>query len=155
MSSTNQVANTSSQNIVPVQAAFNEAGECQGLVGPGGAYFSPPLAYLQMGGVNVADATPPALGTGWGTGATIVGANTMAFKVVVGSEGADNGTITLPEANNGWIVFAQDVTGAADVYLLQTASTTTSVEVASFGMTTGTPSPMSAGDEILLNAFAF
>lgn len=41
--SSNQVASTSTQNIVPVQAAFNTAGQCLGLVGPGGAYFSPPL----------------------------------------------------------------------------------------------------------------
>lgn len=154
MSSTNQVASTSATNIVPVQAVFNSNNECLGLIGQG-AYFSPPLSYLQMGGVNVAEAIPPALGTGWGTGATITGTNTLAFRIVVGSEGADNGTITLPEADNGWIVFAQDITGAADVYLLQTASSATSVEVASFGMTTGTPSPMSAGDVILINAFAF
>jgi hypothetical protein len=154
MSSTNQVASTTATNIVPVQAVFNSDGECLGLIGQG-AYFSPPLSYLQMGGVNVAEAIAPVLGTGWGTGATITGVNTLAFKIVVGSEGADGGTITLPEANNGWIVFAQDITGAADVYLLQTASTATSVEVTSFGMTTGTPSPMSAGDVILINAFAF
>ena len=41
--SSNQVASTSTQNIVPVQAAFNTAVQCLGLVGPGGAYFSPPL----------------------------------------------------------------------------------------------------------------
>jgi len=43
MTTSNQVAFTSTQNIVPVQAAFNTAGTCLGLVGPGGAYFSPPL----------------------------------------------------------------------------------------------------------------
>ena len=43
MANSNQVASTSTQNIVPVQAAFNTAGACLGLVGPGGVYFSPPL----------------------------------------------------------------------------------------------------------------
>ena len=40
----NQVASTSTSNIVPVQAEFAADGSCVGLVGPGGAYFSPPIA---------------------------------------------------------------------------------------------------------------
>lgn len=43
MANINQVASTSTQNIVPVQAEFDTAGECLGLVGPGGAFFSPPF----------------------------------------------------------------------------------------------------------------
>ena len=39
----NQVASTSTSNIVPVQAEFAADGSCLGLVGPGGAYFSPPI----------------------------------------------------------------------------------------------------------------
>jgi len=41
---TNQVAKTSTQNIVPVQAEFDVNGVCLGLVGPGGQFFSPPIS---------------------------------------------------------------------------------------------------------------
>lgn len=44
----NQVAQTSTQNIVPVQAEFNTAGSCLGLVGPGGAYFYPPVNFSNV-----------------------------------------------------------------------------------------------------------
>ena len=43
--SSNQVASTSTQNIVPVQAEFDTNGNCLGLVGPGGQYFSPPVDF--------------------------------------------------------------------------------------------------------------
>ena len=43
MTNKNSVASTVTTQIVPVQAVFNSAGVCLGLVGPGGAYFSPPL----------------------------------------------------------------------------------------------------------------
>jgi hypothetical protein len=43
MTTTNQVANTTTQNIVPVQGLFNANGDCLGLVGPGGEIFYPPL----------------------------------------------------------------------------------------------------------------
>ena len=48
MTTSNQVASTSTQNIVPVQAAFNTAGTCLGLIGPGGAYFSPPTTFANV-----------------------------------------------------------------------------------------------------------
>lgn len=43
MSNTNQVASTSTQNIVPVQGLFDANGVCLGLVGPGGEIFYPPF----------------------------------------------------------------------------------------------------------------
>jgi len=99
MANSNQVASTNTQNIVPVQAAFNTAGACLGLVGPGGAYFSPPLtgdtinpSVFQMGGNLIAtSASLPTLGSGWGTSPTITAYNTMVFKIVVGTGGAANG----------------------------------------------------------------
>ena len=57
MANINQVASTSTQNIVPVQAAFNTAGECLGLVGPGGAYFSPPLTSDAITGATISSST--------------------------------------------------------------------------------------------------
>ena len=66
MSSTNQVANTSTQQIVPVQATFNAAGVCTGLIGQG-AYFSPPLSNNTITGAtidsSVIGGTTPATGT--------------------------------------------------------------------------------------------
>ena len=53
MSSANSVAYTSSTNLVPVQAEFNSAGVCVGLVGPGGAYFSPPLTNDTITGATI------------------------------------------------------------------------------------------------------
>jgi hypothetical protein len=55
--SSNQVASTSTQNIVPVQAEFNAAGQCLGLVGPGGAYFSPPLTSSAITGATISAST--------------------------------------------------------------------------------------------------
>lgn len=158
----NQVASTVTVQTVPVQAQYNSAGQCLGLVGPGGQFFSPPLngntinpAIFQLGGNLLGCATAPTLGSGWGTGATITANGTMAFKVVVGTGGSNAGTINLPTATNGWIVFAQDVTSGSSLFLQQTSSTTTSVTLTSFGITTGLASPMSAGDVILISAFAY
>lgn len=160
MSSTNQVANTSTNNIVPVQATFNAAGVCTGLIGQGGV-FSPPLSgntenpsTLSCGGNLLMTATAPTVSSGFGTGPTVTGVNTAAFKVVVGTGGAANGTITFPAAPNGWIVYAQDVT-TASVFLQQTGSTTTSATLTSYSITTGLAANMTAGDSILIMAIAY
>jgi hypothetical protein len=163
MSSTNQVANTSTTNIVPVQAVFNDAGVCLGLIGPGGAYFSPPLAgdtinpaVFQMGGNTIATSnTLPTISSGFGTSPTITAVNTFCFKIVVGTGGAANGTITLPTAANGWLAFAADVTGGNTIFLQLTGSTTTSVTFTSYSVTTGAAVNMSAGDVVLVNCIAF
>ena len=162
MSSTNQVANTSTTQIVPVQATFNSAGVCTGLIGPGGQVFSPPLSgntenpsTLSMGSNLIASSTPPTLGSGWGTGATIKAFNTFGFAITVGTGGANAGTINFPTAANGWIVYGADVTSGSSLFLQQTGSTATSATLTSYGITTGTASPMSAGDVILINALAY
>jgi len=162
MSSTNGVASTSTVNTVPVQAQFNAAGVCTGLIGPGGVIFSPPLSgntenpsTLSIGGGLIGTATAPTLGSGWGTGATITALNTFGFKVVVGTGGSNAGTINFPTAPNGWIVYGADVTGGTSLFLQQTGSTATSATLTSYGITTGTASPMSAGDVILINALAY
>jgi len=51
MPSTNQVADTTTQNIVPVQGLFNANGDCLGLVGPGGEIFYPPVGSVTFGSV--------------------------------------------------------------------------------------------------------
>ena len=161
--SSNQVASTSTQNIVPVQAAFNTAGQCLGLVGPGGSYFSPPLTgdivnpiTLQLGGNTVATAASvPTIASGFGTSPTITASNTLAFKIVVGTGGAANGSITLPTATNGWFGFAADVTNGSGIFLQLTASSATSVTFTSYSVTTGSAVNMSAGDVVLVNCFAY
>ena len=162
MANINQVASTSTQNIVPVQAAFNTAGTCLGLVGPGGAYFSPPLngnaenpATLSLDGTLVISSVNPVIASGFGTSPTITGANTAAFKVVVGTGGAAGGTITMPAAANGWVCQAFDVTAGTTLFLQQTGSTTTSISVTSFSITTGLAANMTAGDVILFMAMAY
>ena len=161
MSSTNQVANTLTAQIVPVQASFNAAGVCTGLIGQG-AVFSPPLSgntenpsTLSLGGNLVMSSTVPTIASGFGTSPTITGVNTAAFKVVIGTGGAAGGTITLPAAANGWVVQAFDVTAGTTLFLQQTGSTTTSFTVTSFSITTGLAANMSAGDVILFMAMAY
>ena len=161
--SSNQVASTVTVQTVPVQAQFNTAGVCLGLVGPGGQFFSPPLtgdtinpSVFQMGGNLIATSTTlPTIGSGFGTSPTISASNTMAFKIVVGTGGAANGSITLPTATNGWMGFAADVTNGSTLFLQLTASSATSVTFTSYSVTTGAAANMSAGDVILINALAY
>ena len=161
--SSNQVASTVTVQTVPVQAQFNTAGVCLGLVGPGGTFFSPPLtgdtinpSVFQMGGNLIATSTAlPTIGSGFGTSPTITATNTMVFKVVVGTGGAASGSITLPTAVNGWLAFAADVTNGSTLFLQLTASSATSVTFTSYSVTTGAAANMSAGDVILINALAY
>jgi len=162
MSDTNQVANTSTQQYVPVQATFNTAGVCTGLIGQG-TPFSPPLsgntenpATLSMGGNLIATSTTlPTISSGFGTSPTITAVNTFVFKVVVGTGGAASGTITLPTATNGWLGFAADVTSGSTLFLQLTGSTATSLTFTSYSVTTGAAANMSAGDVVLINAIAY
>ena len=180
MATSNAVASTSTQNIVPVQAAFNTAGQCLGLVGPGGAYFSPPLTADVITGATIDNsplgattpatvnatnvsvsgklhisATAPTIASGFGTTPTITAFNTSAFKIVVGTGGAANGVITFPAAPNGWVVYAQDITSGTSLFLQQTASTTTSATLTSFSLITGLAANMNAADVILVTAFPY
>jgi hypothetical protein len=45
MSSQNSVASTVTVQTVPVQAQFDSAGNCLGLIGPGGSVFYPPTTF--------------------------------------------------------------------------------------------------------------
>ena len=181
MPNSNSVASTSTQNIVPVQAAFNSSGACLGLVGPGGAYFSPPLTAdtitgatinsstigattpstgnftaLSLNGNLVATTTTlPTIGSGFGTSPTISATSTFVFKIVVGTGGAANGSITLPTAPNVCLAFAADVTNGSTLFLQLTGSTATSVTFTSFSVTTGAAANMAAGDVILVNCIAY
>lgn len=88
MSSANSVAYTSSTNLVPVQAEFNSAGVCVGLVGPGGAYFSPPLSNDTITGATIDNSV-----IGGTTPAAVTGTNVYASSEI-GYSASAQGTVT-------------------------------------------------------------
>ena len=163
MANFNGVASSSTTNIVPVQAQFDANGNCVGLIGPGGALFSPPISGVTVNATALSlnnnlvatTATLPTIGSGFGTSPTISAVSTFVFKIVVGTGGAANGSITLPTAPNGWLAFAADVTSGSTLFLQLTGSTATSVTFTSFSVTTGAAANMSAGDVVLVNAIAY
>ena len=61
MSMTNTVAATVTTQIVPVQTTFDSAGNCLGLVGPAGNYFSPPLTGATIDNSTIGATTPAAV----------------------------------------------------------------------------------------------
>jgi hypothetical protein len=83
MSSTNSVANTSTTNIVPVQAEFNSAGACLGLVGPAGAFFNPPITGSTINNTVIGGTTPAAV-----TGTTVYATSELGYSA------AAQGTVT-------------------------------------------------------------
>ena len=151
------VASSSVINLLPVQAEYDANGNCLGLFGQAGnALYAPYNASsLSIGNNLVASTTLPTISSGFGTGPTVTASNTFCFKVVVGTGGAANGTISLPTAPNGWLGFAADVTSGSSLFLQLTASTTTSVTFTSYSVTSGAAANMSAGDVVLVNCIAY
>ena len=151
------VASSSVINLLPVQAEYDANGNCLGLYGQGGnALYAPYNASsLSIGNNLVASTTLPTISSGFGTSPTILASNTFCFKIVVGTGGAANGTITLPTAPNGWLAFAADVTNGSALFLQLTGSTATSVTFTSYSVTTGAAANMSAGDVVLVNCIAY
>ena len=151
------VASSSVINLLPVQAEYDANNNCLGLYGQGGnALYAPYNASsLSIGSNLVASTTLPTISSGFGTSPTILANSTFCFKIVVGTGGAANGTITLPTAPNGWLAFAADVTSGSTLFLQLTGSTATSVTFTSYSVTTGSAANMSAGDVVLVNCIAY
>ena len=151
------VASSSVINLLPVQAEYDANGNCLGLYGQGGNPLYTPYnaSSLSIGNNLVASTTLPTISSGFGTGPTILANSTFCFKIVVGTGGAANGTITLPTAPNGWLAFAADVTSGSTLFLQLTGSTATSVTFTSYSVTTGLAANMSAGDVVLVNCIAY
>jgi len=151
------VASSQVTNLLPVQAEYDANGNCLGLYGQGGnALYAPYNASnLSIGNNLIAFSTLPVVSSGFGTSPSITASNTFCFKVVVGTGGAANGTITLPTAPNGWLGFAADVTNGNSLFLQLTGSTATSVTFTSYSVTTGAAANMSAGDVVLINCIAY
>ena len=128
MSSANSVASTSSTNIVPVQAEFNSAGVCVGLVGPGGAYFSPPLTGSTIDNTVIGGTTPAAV-----TGTTVlasseIGYNATAQGTVTQATSKSTG-VTLNKSSGQITMNAASLAAGTTVLFTLTNSTLTAKDV--------------------------
>lgn len=156
--SSNQVASTVSTNLLPVQAQYNSNNVCTNLIGQGGNQLVAPFNASSLslnGNLFATTSVLPVVSAGFGTNPIVTAVSTFAFKVVVGTGGAANGTITLPAAPNGWLGFAADVTNGSALFLQLTGSTSTTITFTSYSITTGLAANMSAGDVVLINAIAY
>ena len=137
MSSTNSVANTSSTNIVPVQAEFNSAGVCVGLVGPGGVYFSPPLTNNTITNSTIDDSviggtTPDAV-----TGTTVYATSEIGYNA------SAQGTVTQATSKSTGVTLNK----SAGQITMNAASLATGTTV----LFTLTNSTLSAKDVLIVN----
>jgi hypothetical protein len=79
---------------------------------------------INIGAALIGYATAPTATSGFGTGPTVTGASTFAFRVTVGTGGGSTTTVvTFGTAPTGWNCTAQDMTTA--VTARQSASSTT------------------------------
>jgi hypothetical protein len=106
----NQVASTSTSNIVPVQAEFAADGSCLGLVGPGGAYFSPPIAATTVYASEALGYYDGAFGevtqaTSKSTGVTL---NSPSGRIIMNNAALNNNAVVTFKLTNN-ILSANDV----------------------------------------------
>lgn len=128
MSSTNSVANTSTTNIVPVQAEFDSAGACLGLVGPAGAYFSPPITGSTINNTVIGGTTPAAV-----TGTSVlasseIGYNSSAQGTVTQLTSKATG-VTLNKSSGQITMNAASLAGGTTVLFTLTNSTLSAKDV--------------------------
>lgn len=128
MSSTNSVAYTSSTNLVPVQAEFDSAGACVGLVGPGGAFFSPPLTNTTIDDSVIGGTTPDAV-----TGTTVyatseIGYNASAQGTVTQATSKSTG-VTLNKSAGQITMNAAELAAGTTVLFTLTNSTLSAKDV--------------------------
>lgn len=90
-----------------------------------------------------------------GAGAAIVASNgTAAFRVDLGGA-AGTGTITLPAAATGWVLYMQCITNPANTVISQTGTTTTSATFSSYARTTGLAANWAANENATCIAIAY
>jgi hypothetical protein len=99
--------------------------------------------------------TVPTIASGFGSNGYVLGNQTNAFRVIVGSTASGSGVLTFPPAPNGWLVQGYDITSGTTLFLQQTAYTTTTATINSYSITTGNAANMSAGDTLILTAIPF
>lgn len=75
--------------------------------------------FLVLNSVDVVKSTPPTLGTGCGTGATINGVSSLGFQVQIGTSPSTACAVTMPwiasSGNHGYACHAEDITTPAEV----------------------------------------
>ena len=128
MSSANSVAYTSSTNLVPVQAEFDSAGACVGLVGPGGAFFSPPVTNTTIDDSVIGGTTPDAV-----TGTTVyatseIGYNASAQGTVTQATSKSTG-VTLNKSAGQITMNAAELAAGTTVLFTLTNSTLSAKDV--------------------------
>lgn len=90
-----------------------------------------------------------------GAGASIVASNgSAAFTINLGGA-AQTGTITLPTAATGWVVYMQDITTPASFVFGQTGGTTTTATFTCYSRTTGAAINWTANDILACIALAY
>jgi hypothetical protein len=90
-----------------------------------------------------------------GAGASVVSNNGSAvFEINLGAA-ASTGTITLPSATTGWVVYMQNITHPDANVLGQTGSTQTTATFTNYVRTTGVAGNWSANDHMLCIALAY
>ena len=90
-----------------------------------------------------------------GAGAAIVASNgTVAFEINLGGA-AQTGTITLPSATTGWVVYMQNITTPASFVISQTGFTQTTATFTCYSRTTGLAINWTANDHMVCLAMAY
>ena len=90
-----------------------------------------------------------------GAGASVAASNgTIAFRLDLGGA-AGTGTVTLPTATTGWVLYMQDITNPAATVLSQTGGNTTTATFASYDRTTGLAANWAANDIAVCIAVAY
>lgn len=108
---------------------------------------------LAIGGRTVMRNTAPTITAG--AGASIVASNgTAAFRVDLGGA-AGTGTITLPAATTGWVLYMQCITNPDNTIISQTGTTTTTATFKSYSRTTGAAANWAANENATCIAIAY
>jgi hypothetical protein len=109
---------------------------------------------IRLGQKLLISNAPPVIASGFGVSPSVVNSNgTAAFVVDVGRGNPESrGTITLPEAVNGWACSASNLktTSAAVFMTKQVATTRTSASFANYS-SAGTEGAWNAGDILSIN----
>lgn len=126
-------------------------GDSYNMVGGGGSF--------QMATVPIISSTAPTV-TSAGTGPSVAGTNTAAFRVNVGTGGtATTIVMAMPTATTGWNCNAENLTGQAanraNQQVVQQSSTTTAVTVQNQTISTGAALAFTASDIVAFLCMAY
>jgi len=109
-------------------------------------------------GVVLRSATAPTIASGFGTTPSIVSSNgTATFKINVGTGGtATGGVVTMPTATTGWnCVVTPAAAPQAAAIMYSVATSTTSITITNYTLTTGSVLAWTASTIIAVNCVGF